>query len=65
MVYKTANKKMQSKIPNKRPKSSETRSYSTQNLKFLKKMRNMLNFPEKHVKTKENPCNPFFEETEI
>ena len=49
----------------KRPKSPEARSYSTQNLKFLKKMWNMLNFSEKYVKTKENPCKPFFEEPEI
>ena len=56
---------MESKIPKKRPKSSEARSYSTQNLKFLKKMWNMLNCPEKYVKMKENPCKCFFEETEI
>ena len=49
----------------KRPKSPEARSYSTQNLKFLKKMWNMLNFPEKYVKTKENPFKLFFEEMKI
>ena len=43
----------------KRPKSSEPKYYSKQNLKFLKKMWNMLNFPEKYVKTK-NPSKPFF-----
>ena len=49
----------------KRPKSLEARSYSTQNLKFHKKMCNMINFQEKFVKTKENPCKLFFEEMEI
>ena len=28
-------------------------------------MRNMLTFPEKYVKIKENPCKLFFEEMEI
>ena len=48
----------------KRPISPDSRSYSTQS-KISLKMCNMLKFPEKYVKTKENPWKLFFEETEI
>ena len=37
---------MEFKIPNKTPKSPKARYYSKQNLKFFKKVWNMLNFPE-------------------
>ena len=53
-------KKWSLKFQIKRPKSLEARSYSTQNLKFLKEMCNMLIFPEKYVKTKENSTKLFF-----